>query len=56
MASNCRLVPSGMDALTGVIAMETRVGPATVIVVDEEMEPEVAEMVDVPRPELVASP
>ena len=56
MASNCRLVPSGMVALDGVIAMETKDGPLTVMVVDAEIELEVAEMVAVPCPELVASP
>jgi hypothetical protein len=45
-----------MDALAGVMAMESRVGPATVRVVEAEMEPEVAEMVAVPCPELVARP
>ena len=36
--------------------METNVGPATVRVVELEMEPEVAEMVAAPCPALVASP
>jgi hypothetical protein len=36
--------------------METKVGPVTVTAVEAEMEPEVAEMVAVPCPELVASP
>jgi hypothetical protein len=36
--------------------METKVGPVTVMVVEAEMEAEVAVMVAVPCPELVASP
>jgi hypothetical protein len=45
-----------MAALAGVIAMETKAGPLTVMVAEEEIELEVAEMVAVPCPELVASP
>jgi hypothetical protein len=47
-----------MVALVGVIAIETRVGPVTVTVnvVEALIEFEVAEMVAVPCPELVASP
>lgn len=45
-----------IDALAGVIAIETKVALPTVIVVEEEMEPEVAVMVDMPCPALVASP
>jgi len=45
-----------MGALAGVIAIETKAGPLTVMEVDEEMELEVAEMVVVPCPELVARP
>ena len=56
MAVNCAAVPSGMDALAGVIAIETSVGPDTVIVVEEEIEFEAAEMVAVPWPEVVARP
>ncbi len=42
--------------MAGVIAMETKVGPATVIVVELETEFEAAEMVAVPWPEVVANP
>jgi hypothetical protein len=40
----------------GVTAIEDKFGPLTVMVVEAEMELEVAEMVAVPCPELVASP
>lgn len=42
--------------MEGEIAIDTRAGPPTVMVVELEMELEVAEMVAVPWPELVASP
>lgn len=45
-----------MDGLAGVIAIETKAGPLTVMEVDEEIELEVAEMMAVPCPELVATP
>jgi hypothetical protein len=45
-----------MDADEGVTAMEDTVAPPTVRVVEEEMEAEVAVMVAVPCPELVARP
>ena len=45
-----------MVALDGVMAMETKVGPATVMVVEAETELETAEIVAVPCPALVASP
>ena len=56
VAVNGAAVPSGMDALAGVIAIETSVGPDTVIVVEEEIEFEATEMVAVPWPEVVARP
>ena len=43
-------------ALLGVIAIETKAGLLTVIVVDPEMEFELAEMVAAPCPELAARP
>jgi hypothetical protein len=43
-------------ALSGVIVIETKAGLSTVIVVEEEMELEVAEIVAIPCPELVARP
>lgn len=45
-----------MAALLGVMEIETKAGPLTVMVVEAEMELAVAEMVAVPWPELVASP
>jgi hypothetical protein len=53
---NCALVPSGITVVIDVIAIETRAGPPTVSDVELEMESEVAEMVEVPCPELVANP
>ena len=45
-----------MAAALGVIEIETNAGPFTVMVVEAERELEVAEMVAVPCPALVASP
>src|SRR5271155_3304467 len=45
-----------MEALAGEIAIETSAGPATVRVVEEATEPEVAVIVAVPCPALVARP
>jgi len=45
-----------MNALAGVMAMETKDGPVTLIVLLADMELEVAEMLAVPCPALVASP
>ena len=56
MAVNCWLVPSGSEPLAGLIAIETRAGVATVMVVELEIKFKVAEMVAVPWPELVARP
>jgi hypothetical protein len=56
VAASCSIVPSGIAAPLGVIAIDTKAAPATVIVVDEEMEFKAAEMVAMPCPELVASP
>ena len=56
VATNCWLVPSGIVAVAGVIAIETTTAPVTLRVVELEMELEVAEMVTVPGPELVARP
>jgi hypothetical protein len=53
---NCWLVPSGIDALFGAIKIETKAGPRTVMVVEEETDEEAAVMVAEPCPELVASP
>ena len=56
VAANCAAVPSGMDALAGLIVIETKAGCPTVMEVELEIELKVAEMVAVPWPELVASP
>jgi hypothetical protein len=56
MAVNCSVAPTVIDAEEGVTAMKDTVAGPTVIVVEEVMEPEVAVMVAVPWPELVARP
>lgn len=56
IALNTWLVPSGMEAPAGVIAIETSAGLPTVMEVELEMEFEDAERVAVPCPELVARP
>jgi len=56
VAVNGWLVPSGIAAFIGEIAIETNAGLATVMVVEEETDAEVAVMVAMPCPELVANP
>ena len=53
---NCWAPPSGTDEFTGATVIETSAAPLTVNVVDAEIEPDVAVMVAVPSPELVARP
>jgi hypothetical protein len=53
---NCSAAPTVINAEEGVTAMEDTVASPTVMVVEEEMEAEVAVMVAVPCPELVATP
>jgi hypothetical protein len=55
-ASNACPVPSGIAAPLGVIAMETNVAPATLIVLLAEIALTLAVMFAVPCPALVASP
>jgi poly-beta-hydroxyalkanoate depolymerase len=55
-ASNCRLSPSGIAALLGVMAIDTRLGPVTVNVLLAEIAFDVPVMVVVPCPALVANP
>jgi hypothetical protein len=55
-ASNCCPVPSGIAAPLGVIVMETKVAPTTLIVLLAEMALTLAVMFAVPCPALVASP
>ena len=56
VAVNCWVFPAGTDGLAGVTAMETSVGAVTVRVVDPEMLPEVAEIVDDPALSAEARP
>lgn len=56
VAVNCWVVPSGMDGIAGVIAIDTNCAGATVRVVAPVIEPELAEIVVPPRPILLASP
>lgn len=56
MAVNCPELPSGMDELAGVIAIDTKVGAPTVRVVDPLMVPEVAVIAVCPNPTLLAKP
>jgi hypothetical protein len=56
VAVNCRLLPTGIVAFSGVIAIDTSAALLTVIVVDDEIVPDVAVIVAVPCPELVATP
>ena len=56
MAVNCRVVPSGMDGIAGVIAIETNCAGATVRVVDPVIEPELARIVVFPKSTLLARP
>jgi hypothetical protein len=53
---NCCVVPAGIAAVAGVTAMETNIGPETVREVEELIAPDVAEIVVVPWPALVARP
>jgi hypothetical protein len=56
VAVNCWVVPTGTDALAGVTVIETKTGPDTVSEVEELIAPDVAEIVVVPCPALVARP
>ena len=53
---NCRVFPAGTDGLAGVTAMETSLAAVTVRVVDPEILPEVAEIVDDPALSAEARP
>ena len=53
---NCWVFPAETEGLAGVTAMETRVAAGTVRVVDPEMLPEVAEIVDDPALSAEARP
>jgi hypothetical protein len=56
VAVNCCTVPSGMDAFTGVTAIETRVALVTVRMALELMLPEDAVIVELPAANPIASP
>jgi hypothetical protein len=56
VAVNCSVVPSAIDGVAGVTAMETSVAAVTVSVVDPLMEPVVAVIVAVPSPTPLANP
>jgi len=56
VAVNCRAVPSGIDAVAGLIAIETRLALVTVNVVDPVTGPEAALMVVDPGAMLEANP
>lgn len=56
VAVNCCVVPRAIDGLEGLTAIETSEATPTVRVVEAEIEPEVAEMLEFPVATLVASP
>ena len=55
-AVNCCVVPRAMKGIEGFTVIETKAAVFTVSVVDFEIEPEVAEMVEVPVASPVARP
>ena len=56
VAVNCCVVPRAMDGLGGFTVIETSAATLTVRVVDAEIDPIVAEMLELPVATLVASP
>ncbi len=56
MAENCCVVPSGVDGFCGVTPIDTSAAALTVIVVVAPIVPNVAVIVVLPVPTLVASP
>jgi hypothetical protein len=56
VAVNCSVTPMGTDGFGGVTAMEMRAADVTVRVAVPKMDPEVAVMVEVPVPLVVARP
>jgi hypothetical protein len=56
VAVNCCVVPSGIEAVAGLIAIDTRAAAVTVSCVLPLMVPEVAVMLALPVPTLVANP
>jgi len=56
VAVNCSVVPRAIEGVAGVIAIVTRAAAVTVSTVDPLIEPDVAVIVAVPCPTLVANP
>lgn len=56
VAVNCCVVPRAIDGLEGLTAIEASAAAPTARVVEAEIEPEVAEMLEFPLATLVASP
>ena len=56
VAVNCCVVPNAIDGLCGLIAIDTSAAAVTVTVVDPVTEPDVAVIVAVPSPSLLANP
>lgn len=56
VASNCKVVPSAIEALAGVTAMDSRVGGFTVRVEEPLIAPEAALMTVLPTPAPLANP
>jgi hypothetical protein len=56
VAVNCSVVPSGIDGIAGVTAIETSTAGVTVTVVDPEIAPNVAVTLLWPKPALPTSP
>jgi len=56
VAENCCFVPSAMDGADGVTAIDASMADVTVRMVDPVTDPEVAEIVVLPGPTLVANP
>ena len=56
VAANCWVVPSAIDGLAGLIAIETKTAAVTVSVVEPVTEPEATPIVVAPTPALVARP
>ena len=56
VAVNCCVVPRAIDGLEGFTAIETSAATPAVRVVEDEIAPEVAEMLELPVATLVANP
>jgi len=56
VATNCRVVPIGIEGVAGVTTRETSVADVIVRVAELLIEPELDEIVETPRALLVTSP